>query len=157
MRALTLWQPWATLVALGAKRVETRSWAPRFRPPFRLAIHAARQVPTPGLALMADPRVREVLGRAGILTAADLPAGKVVAVCYVAAVRPGGEVVTLLDGPDLYLGDFRPGRWAWMLDRVTPLDPPVPARGRRQLWEWKAEGVPVGWRDVLQPELPFGP
>ena len=27
MKALTLTQPWATLVAIGAKRIETRSWA----------------------------------------------------------------------------------------------------------------------------------
>ena len=28
IRALTLWQPWATLVALGIKRLENRSWKP---------------------------------------------------------------------------------------------------------------------------------
>lgn len=28
VRALSLWQPWASLAAAGVKRVETRSWAP---------------------------------------------------------------------------------------------------------------------------------
>ena len=39
MKAITLTQPWATLVAIGAKRIETRSWATSYRGP--LAIHAA--------------------------------------------------------------------------------------------------------------------
>lgn len=40
MKALTLTQPWATLVAIGAKRIETRSWRTNFRG--RIAIHAAK-------------------------------------------------------------------------------------------------------------------
>jgi activating signal cointegrator 1 len=39
MRVLTLTQPWATLVAIGEKEIETRSWATSYRGP--LAIHAA--------------------------------------------------------------------------------------------------------------------
>ncbi len=39
MKALTLHQPWAHLVAIGAKRIETRSWATSYRG--RLAIHAS--------------------------------------------------------------------------------------------------------------------
>src|SRR5262245_33853273 len=42
MRALSLWQPWASAIALGAKRVETRDWSTRYRGP--LAIHAAKRV-----------------------------------------------------------------------------------------------------------------
>jgi hypothetical protein len=38
MRCLTLTQPWATLVAVGAKQVETRNWSTRYRG--RLAIHS---------------------------------------------------------------------------------------------------------------------
>lgn len=38
MRALTLWQPWASLVALDVKTIETRSWSTSYRGP--LAIHA---------------------------------------------------------------------------------------------------------------------
>lgn len=39
MKALTLYQPWAQLVALGVKSIETRSWSTSYRGP--LAIHAA--------------------------------------------------------------------------------------------------------------------
>ena len=38
MKVLTLHQPWASLVALGVKTIETRSWSTKYRGP--LAIHA---------------------------------------------------------------------------------------------------------------------
>lgn len=43
MKALTLTQPWASLVALGEKRIETRSWGTSYRG--ELAIHAAASIP----------------------------------------------------------------------------------------------------------------
>lgn len=43
MKALTLHQPWASLVACGVKTIETRSWSTSYRGP--LAIHAAVKVP----------------------------------------------------------------------------------------------------------------
>lgn len=42
-RAITLHQPWATLIALGYKTIETRSWSTRYRGP--LLIHAAKSPP----------------------------------------------------------------------------------------------------------------
>ena len=41
MRAISLWQPWASVVALGSKRIETRHWSTGHRGP--LAIHAAKR------------------------------------------------------------------------------------------------------------------
>ncbi len=43
MRALSLHQPWASLIAEGVKTIETRSWATKYRGP--LAIHAAKRRP----------------------------------------------------------------------------------------------------------------
>ena len=43
MKAITLTQPWASLVAVGAKRIETRSWPTKYRGP--IAIHAAKGFP----------------------------------------------------------------------------------------------------------------
>ena len=33
MKALTIWQPWAQLLATGTKSIETRSWGTRYRGP----------------------------------------------------------------------------------------------------------------------------
>lgn len=39
MKAITIWQPWASLIACGAKQYKTGSWATSYRGP--IAIHAA--------------------------------------------------------------------------------------------------------------------
>jgi hypothetical protein len=41
MKALTLIQPWASLVAIGAKRVETRGWRTSYRGPLAIASRAS--------------------------------------------------------------------------------------------------------------------
>jgi hypothetical protein len=43
MKALSLIQPWASLIVLGEKRIETRSWPTRHRG--HLAIHANKNLP----------------------------------------------------------------------------------------------------------------
>lgn len=45
MKALSLWQPWASLMALGVKQNETRSWPTSHRGD--LLICAAKRMPTP--------------------------------------------------------------------------------------------------------------
>jgi len=48
LQALTIHQPWASAIIAGPKRVENRTWHPRrfgLRPPFVLAIHAAKRKP----------------------------------------------------------------------------------------------------------------
>ena len=43
MKAITILQPWASLIAIGAKQYETRSWQTKYRGP--IAIHAAKKNP----------------------------------------------------------------------------------------------------------------
>jgi hypothetical protein len=42
MRALTILQPWAEMIARGVKRVENRTWRTKYRGP--LAIHAGKSM-----------------------------------------------------------------------------------------------------------------
>jgi len=55
MKALSLWQPWATLVAMEEKRIETRCWKTDYRG--ELAIHATMKRPPKWLGASAhsDP------------------------------------------------------------------------------------------------------
>lgn len=43
MRCITIYQPWASLLACGAKKYETRSWPTKYKGP--IAIHAAAKRP----------------------------------------------------------------------------------------------------------------
>lgn len=58
MKALTLWQPWASLIAVGAKTIETRGWATNYRGP--LAIHAAKR--RPDVEMLEDGLAGELYG-----------------------------------------------------------------------------------------------
>lgn len=42
MKVVSLMQPWATLIALGEKSIETRSWATKYRG--EIAIHASKTI-----------------------------------------------------------------------------------------------------------------
>lgn len=55
MKAISLWQPWASLIACGSKPYETRHWAPpRELIGQRIAIHAAKKIDAGGKAFAED-------------------------------------------------------------------------------------------------------
>ncbi|MFA7454891.1 MAG: DUF4031 domain-containing protein [Desulfobulbaceae bacterium] len=55
-------------------------------------------------------------------------------------------------------GNFQPGRFAWYLEEVRPLDPPIPARGAPGLWDWNPPGPTATtggvYVDALRPCVP---
>lgn len=57
--AITLWQPWASLVACGAKQWETRGWRTSYRGPLR--IHAAKVERPEEAAQVALPAIHDAL------------------------------------------------------------------------------------------------
>lgn len=138
-KALTLHQPHASLVALGAKPYETRSWSTHYRGP--LAIHAGKS--QSDLRLLHDPSWRMPFDHAGV-DPHNLPLGAVVAVVWLDDVVPTPDVDDGLTLTDLFFGDFSPGRYAWRLVNVRRLEAPIPARGYQGLWTWT---IPVDMRD----------
>lgn len=141
MKALTLRQPWATLVAVGAKTIETRSWGTRYRGP--VVIHAAKTFSRPEVALTLEAPFSTVL-RDHINYPRDLPLGAVIAVVdLVDVVRMDASEPSEcpgLQGRELgeheaAFGFYSPERFAWVLDIARPLREPVPARGALGLWE----------------------
>jgi hypothetical protein len=162
MRALTLTQPWATLVQLGKKSIETRSWGTHYRGP--LAIHAAAGLGPIGGAtglreIVQMSPFREVLSKRlyDIASTADrtwamevpgcvLPRGAIVAVVELIEVAPITDDGVLTQAGRLYpespeheFGDYTPGRYAWLLHRIQPLRRPVPCRGALGLWSVPAD------------------
>ncbi len=149
MKALSLIQPWATLVAIGAKTVETRAWATGYRGP--LAIHASKWLTATGkivsadvaeyLALCHDEPFRTALTRAGLERVRDLPSGAIVATARLVEVVPTLDALGRVDDYELEFGNFRPGRFAWFLRDVQALAMPVPYRGEPGLWELPASAL----------------
>lgn len=140
MKVLSLMQPWATLVSIGAKRIETRSWATKYRGP--LAIHAGKgglpavterelcaSEPFAGALEMVG--IRTIVGGAPVNPA--FYRGSILCVCdLVDCVRITAENVP--PEPERSFGDYMPGRFAWHLTNVRMLSEPIPAKGMLGLW-----------------------
>lgn len=138
--ALTLTQPWATLVMTSAKRVETRAWRTRLQG--GLAIHAASSMPCWVRELWADEPYRAALQRAGIVDLKTLPRGALLGSVTMTGCVPTEKILTGMvagGSPDeLLFGDFTPGRFGWLLASPAPLTAPIPMRGRQRLWRLPA-------------------
>jgi len=132
VKALTLTQPWATLVAIGAKWIETRSWRTEYRGP--LAIHAAKGMPHWAMDTCQEEPFRGVLLAAGIAGVCDLPRGAVIATCRLVGCLP--TEIFFPSEREREFGDFDSGRFAWLLDEIVALPAPIAAKGALGLWEW---------------------
>ena len=154
MKAISLWQPWASAIAAGAKRIETRHWPTRYRGP--LAIHAAkRKVINELIYYHSCWNWQGAMRSIGWNFASDqdihrLPFGALVATCDLVDCRPTesftqGELGTPRrpegDYSDLYawterqMGNFDLGRFSWVLDNVKPLPEPISWRGSQGFFE----------------------
>lgn len=134
MKAITLTQPWATLVALGKKKIETRSWSTDYRGP--LAIHAAKGFPDWARQMCHNSVFADALELAGIGHPDDLPLGVVVATCELVKVERITMFIELPPDPEFQFGNYEVGRYLWHLANIKRLKEPVPARGALSLWEW---------------------
>lgn len=121
MKALTLMQPWASLIAVGAKKIETRPWHPQENPGV-IAIASSKSKMT---------KRNEGLCHTGPFAAAlpddafPLPRGSIIAVGRLVDFRRTHEVETEDLTHEQHFGDFREGRWAWYFDNVVRLDEPI--------------------------------
>lgn len=165
MKALSLTQPWASLVSIGRKSVETRSWGTSYRG--LLAIHAAKTFPRDYRELVMREPCRSALEAGGIPVpygtaeiAGDLlPRGAVVAVVRLTACRRTSGISTRVPTPWVQnlsvqehdFGDYGPSRYGWFLELVERLPEPIPAKGALGLWEWDA---PARVADLLGERLP---
>lgn len=149
MKALTIWQPWASLIMIGAKPFEFRRWfAPAAIVGQRIVIHAgARPVKLDevrGLILncqrggtgtglhidFALPFLERLLSRNG----QDV-LGHGLGTAVLGRPRRATEIfsgkVADSDRIDHHIV-------AWPLTEIEPFTPPVPRRGAQGFWDWGA-------------------
>ncbi len=136
MKALTLTEPWATLVMLGAKRYETRSWNTTYRG--QLIIHAAKGFPKWAKALVNDEPFKPALEGYGVNRPFKL--GCVLGTVELVDTFPTTDFrLSSLTDQEVEFGDYGDGRHAWQLDNPIWLPEPVPYKGALGLWEYNAD------------------
>lgn len=142
MKAISLWQPYAPLIAVGEKRIETRGR----RTPYRglVAIHAAKTWTVEQIETCRREPFRTVLARHKLVIGdaahqSAMPFGAIVALARLVDVThfgfdcPRSAGVVLANRAarqhEWAFGDYATGRWGWILEDVLPLVHPVPCRG----------------------------
>lgn len=148
IKAITLWQPWASLISIGAKPYEFRGWKPpRSIIGQRIAIHAGARP----IRSVEIKEIRESGATAGLkLTSqavewlASLQFGERRAplshiVCTAVLGEPiiADKIMTEFGVPIVNDSDRAfTFNWAWPMLDVEPLTPPIPARGAQGFWNW---------------------
>jgi hypothetical protein len=158
IKAVTVWQPWATLIAIDAKPYEFRSW----KPPQsligqRIAIHAgarpmrAAEVRSLRMALLspdrfappclrpdiAMPLLERILATHSKAIPTFLPLSHIVCTVTLGAPKRGDACAAEF-GAGAGNDSDRDGtfNWGWPMLEVEPQEPPVPARGAQGFWNW---------------------
>jgi activating signal cointegrator 1 len=138
VKAISLWQPWASLWLSDNKVHETRHWTTRYRG--MLLVHAARRAIDD-----CEDEVHAICVKQFELNyRADLPRGALIGIVRLAIVLP-----TINDwndnaahAADRVCGDWSPGRFAWRRDYFRMLDRPIPWRGSQGLFDVPDDAIP---------------
>jgi len=163
MKAISLWQPWSSAIAHGAKCIETRGWSTKYRGP--LAIHAAKRKNISELIFYhscwnwqgALRGAGWSWGKESDLDIDRLPFGCIVAVCLLedcrptdsftqseldASRRPDADTLDTFAWTERQMGNFGLGRFGWVLSHVHRLSEPIPFIGRQGLFNVPDEMLP---------------
>ena len=156
LSAITLWEPWASLVAGGAKPYEFRKWpAPRRLWGKRIAIHAGARPIRPaevddllaslrleggwGTALLIEPATKILLSIQA--DRRSVPLSHVLCIATLGKPIPANEIELDRLATNGFVGDssrIDHQMFGWPLTDIEPMMPPVPARGHQGFWDFFA-------------------
>ena len=128
MKAITIKQPWASLVAVGLKDIENRSWKTNYRG--RVLIHAAAAPVKEGLAALNNTQLFDLMNRENWEAEFEsLPNGSIVG---------SVEIVDCVQNhPSKWAQE---GFWHWVLANPVLFHEPITGvKGKLSFWEYEGE------------------
>ncbi len=143
MKAYTVYQPYAYATVAGIKHNETRPRRTNIRG--RVAVHAAKKrcnksgFPARLIGEIAYGKIIETeydRGIENLKRATELAYGAVVGTVEIVDCVPVEEIADTLTDQERLLGDYSPGRFAWVLRNPQMFSKPIPARGQQGWWNW---------------------
>lgn len=145
MRAISIHQPYATLIAIGQKLHETRHWPTTYQGP--IAIHATKnlasikliirmlyEMPNDQLALALKDAFGTANARGTIEKLQSLPTGVIVCTARITGCWHAESLKPSFK--DRMFGEWGYGCFAWRMEDVKPLPRPIPATGKQGFWDW---------------------
>lgn len=136
LKAITIAQPWATLVAIGAKKLETRSWGTLYRG--KLAIHASPSFPKAAQDLLHTEPFYTILSLGGVKNSSQLIRGAIIAIVNLWDCR---MILNhrMPPEPEYSFSDFKIGKYVWCFEDAELLQNPMEHQGGDGLWDFTPE------------------
>lgn len=128
MKVLSIKEPFASLIKDNIKKIETRSWKTNYRG--EIYIHAS-------LTYMKDYNDR--LELVDLVKKIDLKCGYIICKCnLVDCIYMDNEFINNIkeNHQEFICGEYKVGRYAWILDNVEVLDNPIKAKGKLGIWNY---------------------
>ena len=116
MKAISLWQPWASYMADGQKLIETRHWPISYRGP--LLIHAAKR-----------------MDECSTSQRATLPFGALLCIVDLINCKRTEDLRDSISELEHSLGNYGDGRFGWITANVRCFQNPIPYRGAQGLFD----------------------
>lgn len=138
MYVLSLLQPWASLIVMGVKTIETRRWQTAHRG--ALLIHAGQR--KAGSMVALEPPIARHISDFNAL-----PFGAIIGQVQLVDIIPTIDMhlsKTEIAQQSLELhafGDEGIGRFAWLMEDAVRFKNPVPTRGHLHLWQYPYEDL----------------
>ncbi|MFN6572358.1 ASCH domain-containing protein [Dendronalium sp. ChiSLP03b] len=141
MKAISLWQPWASLIAMGLKQYETRSWRTNYQGPL-LICSAQRNYPEQQ-QIYADIfyKYQQVFAESdNWLMWDELPRGYAIALVELAGcIKMDEAFIQARSQLEIDCGEWSVGRYAWRLENVRKTIVPIKVRGRQGLFNLEVD------------------
>ena len=130
MRVLSIREPFASLIASGDKKIETRSFKTNYRG--ELFIHASGK--------KIDKSIVDNTFINNMIIDRKMQFGKIICrVKLVDCVYMDQEFInSIKDTKEYQLGLYKEGRYAWILDNVELIEPII-AKGRLNIWNYQGD------------------
>ncbi|MEM6752658.1 MAG: DNA N-6-adenine-methyltransferase [Cyanobacteria bacterium P01_C01_bin.38] len=131
LKAISLWQPWASLIELGFKHYETRSWKTNYRGKLLICSAAKSTKNQYQQYLKIGSKVK-----LPPWDETNFPRGYALAICdLVDCIDMTPEFIAQQSQTEILCGDWQVGRYAWKLENIQPITEPFAVKGKQGLFD----------------------
>ena len=130
MKAISLKEPWASLVSEKIKCIETRSWFTKYRG--ELYIHVSKRKLTKNDLLIFKEQLN-------LLKVKNFRYGYIIAKCNLVDCKYMNEnfINEIKNNHKEYIcGNYKIGRYAWILKNIEVLEKPIEHKGQLGIWNF---------------------
>ena len=131
VKVISLLEPWASLIKEKMKHIETRSWKTKYRG--ELYIHASKRKLTKNDYINYERQIN-------LLKNIDFKYGFLIAKCKLVDCKYMSEelIIDVKKNINEYIcGDYKVGRYAWILEDIEILEKPIEAKGQLGIWNYR--------------------